>query len=230
MFRIERVGRRLGFIAIGGVVALVIACGGSGDDAAADQPADTLPTPAVAPSPTATPDPVPTVTPEESTVEPSATDATSSEVEPTSTARPELQIEDDAERSRAEWLRSIWGWGTDFNKRTIALNELKIGLPRDRIASIVEPTFLSVSNPPDYMDPREPVVAVIVNGEAKAYPLAMLMWHEIVNDTIGGIPVTVTFCPLCNTGITFERIVDGRELMFGTSGMLRNSDLVMWDR
>jgi len=58
----------------------------------------------------------------------------------------------------------------------------------------------------------------------------MLMWHEIVNDTINGLPVTVTFCPLCNAAITFERVVDGTELTFGTSGMLRNSDLVMWDR
>ena len=71
---------------------------------------------------------------------------------------------------------------------------------------------------------------VAVGGEAKAYPLAMLMWHEIVNDTVGGLPVTITFCPLCNAAITFERVVDGQELTFGTAGMLRNSDLVMWDR
>jgi len=80
------------------------------------------------------------------------------------------------------------------------------------------------------MAPREPVVAVIVNGDARAYPLAILMWHEIVNDNIGDVPVTVTFCPLCNTVITFERVIDGRTLTFGTSGMLRRSDLVMWDR
>jgi hypothetical protein len=108
--------------------------------------------------------------------------------------------------------------------------ELEIVLPRDQITPIDEPIFVPVADTPDYMEAREPVVAVIVDGDARAYPLAILMWHEIVNDTIGGVPVTVTFCPLCNTGITFERVVDGQELTFGTSGMLRRSDLVMWDR
>ena len=69
-----------------------------------------------------------------------------------------------------------------------------------------------------------------IDGEAKAYPLAILMWHEIVNDELGGIPVTVTFCPLCNTAIVFDRRLDGEVFDFGTSGLLRNSDLVMWDR
>jgi len=103
-------------------------------------------------------------------------------------------------------------------------------LGRDQIIPIDIPALLPVANAPDYMQPREPVISIVIEGDARAYPLAMLMWHEIVNDTVGGVPVTVTFCPLCNTSITFERVVDGQELTFGTSGMLRRSDLVMWDR
>ncbi|MBT3554138.1 MAG: DUF3179 domain-containing protein [Chloroflexi bacterium] len=90
--------------------------------------------------------------------------------------------------------------------------------------------FVQVADAPTYMEPREPVVALVVDGDALVYPRAILMWHKIVNDTADGVPVTVTFCPLCNIGITFLRTVGDQELTFGTSGMLRNSDLVMWDR
>ena len=69
-----------------------------------------------------------------------------------------------------------------------------------------------------------------INGDARAYPLQILIWHEIVNDTVGGVPVTITFCPLCNSGIVFERTGNGKVLDFGTTGLLRNSDLVMYDR
>ena len=68
------------------------------------------------------------------------------------------------------------------------------------------------------------------NGEAKAYPIAILMWHEIVNDEVGGLPISVTYCPLCNTAIVFDRRVGDEVYDFGTSGNLRNSDLLMWDR
>ena len=74
-----------------------------------------------------------------------------------------------------------------------------------------------------------PVVALRVNGEARAYPLQILTYHEIVNDVIGGRPVAVTFCPLCNSSVVFDREVFGSVLRFGVSGNLRNSDLIMWD-
>ncbi len=122
------------------------------------------------------------------------------------------------------------GWETDFSQRLVDLGDFVSILNRDGIDPIDEPAFASVSDPPSYMKPREPVIAVEINGDARAYPLAMLMWHEIVNDVVGGMPVTVTFCPLCNTAITFDRVVDGVELTFGTTGKVRNSDLVMWDR
>ena len=122
------------------------------------------------------------------------------------------------------------GWRTDFNKKTVSIAEFQNLLPRDRIIPIDKPSFAAVADAPDYMRAREPVIALEIGGEARAYPLAMLMWHEIVNDVVGGLPVTVTFCPLCNSAVTFDRTVDGEVLTFGTSGNLRNSDLVMWDR
>ncbi|MBI4259734.1 MAG: DUF3179 domain-containing protein [Actinobacteria bacterium] len=104
------------------------------------------------------------------------------------------------------------------------------GPPPDGIPPIDDPKFLS----PDevgFLTANEPVLSVVVDDEAKAYPLRIMMWHEIVNDEIGGSPVTVTYCPLCNTGIAFRRpVVDGDLLDFGTSGRLYNSNLVMYDR
>jgi hypothetical protein len=81
-----------------------------------------------------------------------------------------------------------------------------------------------------WLHDREPVVAVYRHGVAKAYPLQVLLWHEIVNDTIGDEPIAVTFCPLCNSAVAFQRQLDGQVLDFGTTGRLRHSDLVMWDR
>ena len=73
------------------------------------------------------------------------------------------------------------------------------------------------------------MIALRVNGQARAYPLQILTYHEIVNDVIGGRPVAVTFCPLCNSSVVFDREVLGSVLRFGVSGNLRNSDLIMWD-
>jgi len=126
-----------------------------------------------------------------------------------------------------------WGseWpDTDFSKRSIEFGEiLSGGPPKDGIPSIDDPEFRPIAASPDLAG-TEPVIGLIVNGEARAYPLRILIWHEIVNDTVGGVPVVVTYCPLCNSGIVFERTVDGRILDFGTTGKLRNSDLVMYDR
>ena len=76
----------------------------------------------------------------------------------------------------------------------------------------------------------EPVVGRIINGKARAYPLRILTWHEIVNDGLGSVPVIVTYCPLCNSAIIFDRRLDGKVLDFGTTGKLRHSDMVMYDR
>ena len=119
---------------------------------------------------------------------------------------------------------------TDFDRTAIDFGDIiSGGPPKDGIPAIDNPRFLPVAEVKDIAD-TEPVMGLIVNGEAKAYPLRILMWHEIVNDEIGGIPVTATFCPLCNTTIVFDRRIDGRVLDFGTTGKLRFSDLVMYDR
>ena len=123
-----------------------------------------------------------------------------------------------------EWPR------TDFEKHSVDLGEIfSGGPPKDGIPAIDDPSFRVVSEI-DELGPKEPVIALTVNEETKAYPLRILMWHEIVNDTIGGVPVTVTYCPLCNSSIVFDRRLDGMVLDFGTTGKLRNSDLVMYDR
>lgn len=74
------------------------------------------------------------------------------------------------------------------------------------------------------------MIALAIAGDSRAYPLRVLTWHEIVNDTVGNVPVAVTYCPLCNAGIVFDRHVGDRLLNFGTTGKLRRSDLVMYDR
>ena len=122
-------------------------------------------------------------------------------------------------------------WNTDFSKHSIDYNEiLSGGPPRDGIPSIDDPKFLSVNPPPSWLADNEPVISLEINGEAKAYPLQIMIWHEITNDVVGGVPVLVTFCPLCNTALVFERTLDGGVYEFGTSGLLRFSDLVMYDR
>jgi Protein of unknown function (DUF3179) len=104
------------------------------------------------------------------------------------------------------------------------------GPPPDGIPPIDDPRFLAPGDA-SFLADREPVLAVEVDGDARAYPLQILTWHEIVNDEIGGVPVSVTYCPLCNTGIAFKRpTIDGQLLDFGTSGKLYNSNLVMYDR
>lgn len=103
------------------------------------------------------------------------------------------------------------------------------GVPRDGIPPIDNPEFDSVDTARDWLQPQSPVVAFSLNGIARAYPLAILTRHEIVNDVVGGEPVAVTFCPLCNSAVVFERTVDDQVFRFGVSGLLRNSDLIMWD-
>ncbi|MEQ8664257.1 MAG: DUF3179 domain-containing protein [Rhodospirillales bacterium] len=119
---------------------------------------------------------------------------------------------------------------TDFGRTTVDLGEiLSGGPPKDGIPAIDDPTFVDVKDAEGLSD-TEPVVGLVLGGEAKAYPLRILTWHEIVNDTIGDTPVAVTYCPLCNASIVFDRRLDGQVLDFGTTGKLRYSDLVMYDR
>lgn len=104
------------------------------------------------------------------------------------------------------------------------------GPPPDGIPPIDTPEFIPVDTADAWLDDAEPVVALEVGGEARAYPVQVLIWHEIVNDTVGGLPVSVTYCPLCNSAVSYRRTIDGVETTFGTSGRLFASALVMYDR
>lgn len=121
---------------------------------------------------------------------------------------------------------------TDFEKTTVEnwVEILSGGPPKDGIPALTDPQFIRVADEMD-IGGREPVIAVEIDGtEPRAYPVRYLTWHEIVNDTVAGVPIAVTFCPLCNSGITFDRRTEAGVLNFGVSGKLRNSDMVMFDR
>ncbi len=127
-------------------------------------------------------------------------------------------------------------FSTDFSVASISFSEvLSGGPPKDGIPAIDAPMFESASRAAEWLDPREPVLILTSNGETRMYPVQILMWHEIVNDVLGGVPVAVTYCPLCNTGIAFNALLespDGEavDLDFGTTGRLRLSNLLMYDR
>jgi hypothetical protein len=133
-----------------------------------------------------------------------------------------------AQEPSAFW-QSAWP-NTDFSKSSIDFDEvLSGGPPKDGIPAIDEPRFAPLG---DYQGEvgAEAVISLSVAGVAKAYPLRILIWHEIVNDEIAGVPVAVTYCPLCNAAIVFDRRLEERLLDFGTTGKLRHSDLIMYDR
>ncbi len=121
---------------------------------------------------------------------------------------------------------------TDFSRSAVpAWSEIMSGGPgKDGIPALSKPDFIPAAQE-ERIDGREPVITVeIGDATPRAYPIRYLTWHEIVNDTVGGVPVAVTFCPLCNSALTFDRRVRGKVLSFGVTGKLRNSDMVMYDR
>jgi hypothetical protein len=120
---------------------------------------------------------------------------------------------------------------TDFSLHTVPYAEiLSGGPPKDGIPAIDNPKFVNIKSADEWLKPNEPVVSVQVGDEARAYPIQILIWHEIVNDIVNGKPLLVTFCPLCNTAIAFERTYNGQVFDFGTTGRLRYSNLIMYDR
>lgn len=120
---------------------------------------------------------------------------------------------------------------TDFSKHSVPYSEiLSGGPPKDGIPSIDAPNFQSTKETDEWLEDREPVVFVQVGEDARAYPIQILIWHEIVNDTVGSEPLIVSFCPLCNTAIAFKRTFNGQVFDFGTTGRLRYSNLIMYDR
>jgi hypothetical protein len=134
-----------------------------------------------------------------------------------------------AQANPKRWKHEGWAQ-TDFSKTSVPFDEIVSGgPPKDGIPPIDRPRFKSASEVDDLAG-VEPVVGLEIAGDAKAYPLRIMIWHEIVNDVVGGIPVAVTYCPLCNSSVVFDRRVAGRILDFGTTGKLRHSDLIMYDR
>lgn len=120
---------------------------------------------------------------------------------------------------------------TDFSKTTIDLDEIMSGgPPKDGIPAIDDPRFVSIKDAANWLGDHEPVIVLEMGNEVRAYPIQILIFHEIVNDEISGIPVSITFCPLCNAAIVFKRTISGKILDFGTTGNLRKSDMVMYDR
>ncbi len=202
-------------LAIGlAAAALLVACSGEDDDGAmmeADPAATAAATAETTPSPTAEASPEPTAT-ETATPSPSVEQARNAQ-------------RDFIARRLQEDFPSL-----DTSKATIDLADIIALLPPDAIPSIDAPNFDTIDGAEAWLEPAEPVIAFVHNGDARAYPLHILTWHEIVNDVVGDEPVIVTYCPLCNSAIVFSRTVDGEVREFGVSGKLRRSDLIMFDR
>jgi hypothetical protein len=148
------------------------------------------------------------------------------------TVRPTREFQPQTADDLPPGVRSLTAaWNTNWNKSLVAYDELLSGgPPRDGIQSIDDPRFESVASAGTWLAANEPVIVLEIAGDARAYPLQILTWHEIANDVVGGQPVVVTFCPLCNSALAFDRVVGGEAFEFGVSGLLRHSDLVMYDR
>ncbi len=120
--------------------------------------------------------------------------------------------------------------GFDLDGALIPANEiLSGGPPRDGIPAINDPKFLPADNA-HHLQPADPVLGIVRNGVAKAYPLSILNLHEVVNDRFNGEGVVITFCPLCGSGMAYSAKIDGRTHTFGVSGLLYNSNVLLYDR
>ncbi|MDX1613634.1 MAG: DUF3179 domain-containing (seleno)protein [Candidatus Promineifilaceae bacterium] len=204
-----------------GLMVVLVACGPATDESVttADEPP-----PATATAPQASPTAEPT--------EPAPT-----ETVPVQDTETETDVDDSApddastDDGRSELFQQITAdWNTNWELHSVSYDEIQPVLPRDAIRSLDEPTFETPEEAADWLGDEDPVIAFELNGQARAYPLRILTAHEIVNDQFGDVPVVITYCPLCNSAIVFDARVDGQTLEFGTTGMLRNSDLVMYDR
>ena len=225
---------------LAGLTLLALACGSPAPTPIADRPAEDQPT-ALAESPDTPVAPTATtaIAPQTATAAPpnpaAPAPAETPPETPTAAANsgPAALVQPDPDYQAAlnsARLRTA-GWQTDFSRHTVPYSEFRSGgVPRDGIPPLDQPAHESIAAADRWLADPQPVVALAINGAARAYPLAILTWHEIANDTLGGVPVAVTFCPLCNSAVAFDRRLDGATLDFGVSGNLRHSDLVMWDR
>ncbi|HKP13820.1 MAG TPA: DUF3179 domain-containing protein [Blastocatellia bacterium] len=122
-------------------------------------------------------------------------------------------------------------WRTNTAKQTINLDDLDSpGVTKDGIPAIDRPQFATNKEARAWLGEREPVVALEVNGVGRAYPMQILVWHEVANDVVGGVPVAITFCSVCHSAIVYDRRVEGRTLSFGVSGFIYGANMVLYDR
>ena len=121
--------------------------------------------------------------------------------------------------------------GFDTSRHSIPVDDIYDGGPgKDGIPAILHPKFISAEEADQtFLKKSDRILGIVQNGQAKAYPIKILNWHEIVNDRIGGASIVVTYCPLCGTGMVFDTKVNGRELTFGVSGLLYQSDMLLYD-
>lgn len=120
--------------------------------------------------------------------------------------------------------------GFDFSQHSIPIDEIHSGGPaKDGIPALYDPRFM-LAKDVEYLKQSDRILGLTINGEAKAYPIKVLNWHELVNDSVGGKDVLVSYCPLCGTGMAFDAKIDGKRFLFGVSGKLYNSDVLMYDK
>ena len=120
--------------------------------------------------------------------------------------------------------------GFNLDNSSIPIEQIRQGgPPKDGIPALTNPKFVSVSEV-DFLNDQDKIIGVSINGKHKAYPIKILNYHEIVNDYLGKSPIVITYCPLCGSGIVFSAIIDSQILHFGVSGLLYNSDVLMYDK
>ncbi|NOZ33050.1 MAG: DUF3179 domain-containing protein [Alphaproteobacteria bacterium] len=136
------------------------------------------------------------------------------------------------QRIDPEFIRFLGGERSDREKMEIRLEEITWGGVRvDGIPALDNPTLISAADA-SYLKSDDLIFGVAINGDARAYPLRIMGWHEMFNDVIGGVPVALAYCTLCGSGILYETEVEGRDkpLVFGSSGFLFRSNKLMFDR
>jgi hypothetical protein len=134
--------------------------------------------------------------------------------------------------------RHVESYGFSLEPCLVPLSRIVAsGMPRDGLPALVEPSAWTTPQLEAAGDryrkllvPADRVIGVRLAGQARAYPLRLLVWHEVVNDTLAGVPIVVTYNPLCDSAVVFRRSLDGRVLTFGVSGLLYDSNLLMYDR
>lgn len=127
-------------------------------------------------------------------------------------------------------VHAVTNNGFDLSKSLVPVSEIFSGGPqKDGIPALTDPKFISAAKA-DWLNEDDRILGVYLNGIAKAYPLNIMNWHEIVNDSFGDHHVLVTYCPLCFSGMAFNPVINGERHLFGVSGLLYNSDVLIYDR